>query len=97
LGSTDTSSGRVVLGAIAVIYFISLVSGLLLSHVRNLALFSYVQVMLDTLFVTGIVLLTGGLDSPFSFFYPLAILNAPFLFYPHPALLSPSLSPPSYP
>lgn len=92
LGSTDTSSGRIVLGAIAVIYFISLVSGLLLSHVRNLALFSYVQVMLDTLFVTGIVLLTGGLDSPFSFFYHLAILNAAFLLYRHGALVAASLA-----
>ena len=72
LGGVDTSSGRVVLSAIAIIYFISLSSALLLSQVRNLTLFAYGQVVLDTLFITGIVLLTGGLDSPFSFFttYP---------------------------
>ncbi|HEV8716331.1 MAG TPA: sigma 54-interacting transcriptional regulator [Candidatus Binatia bacterium] len=92
LTGTDTSSGRVVLYTIAVIYFISLASGLLLSEVRNLTLFSYAQVVFDTLFVTGIVLLTGGLDSPFSFFYHLSILNAAFLLHRHGALVAASLA-----
>ncbi len=91
-GGIDTSSGRVVLSAIAVIYFISLSSALLLSYVRNLTLFAYGQVVLDTLFITGIVLLTGGLDSPFSFFYNLSILNAAFLLYRHGALVAASLA-----
>src|SRR5262245_13981502 len=92
LGGTNSSSGSVVLYTIAVIYFISLVSGLLLSRVRDLMLFSYAQVVFDTLFVTGIVLLTGGLDSPFSLFYNLAILNAAFLLYRHGALIAASLA-----
>ena len=91
-GGVDTSSGRVVLSAIAVIYFISLSSALLLPHVRNLTLFAYGQVVLDTLFITGIVLITGGLDSPFSFFYNLSILNAAFLLYRHGALVAASLA-----
>ncbi len=91
-GGVDTSSGRVVLSAIAVIYFISLSSALLLSRVRDLTLFAYGQVVLDTLFITGIVLLTGGLDSPFSFFYNLSILNAAFLLYRHGALVAASLA-----
>ncbi len=91
-GGADTSSGRVVLAAIAVIYFISLSSALLLSRVRDLTLFAYGQVVLDTLFITGIVLLTGGLDSPFSFFYNLSILNAAFLLYRHGALVAASLA-----
>src|SRR6266446_594561 len=92
LGGTNTSSGSVVLYTIAVIYFISLASGLLLSQVRNLMLFSYAQVGFDTLFITGIVLLTGGLESPFALFYNLAILNAAFLLYRHGALVAASLA-----
>jgi PAS domain S-box-containing protein len=38
------------------------------------------------------VLLTGGLDSPFSFFYHLSILNAAFLLYRHGALVAASLA-----
>src|SRR5712692_8040914 len=91
-GGVVTSSVRVVLSAIAVIYFISLSSALLLPHVRNLTLFAYGQVALDTLFITGIVLITGGLDSPFSFFYNLSILNAAFLLYRHGALVAASLA-----
>ena len=67
--------------ALALTYFVSLVSGLLLSRVQNLSVFSYVQVTFDTLFVTGIVLLTGGLQSPFPFLYHLIILNAAFLLF----------------
>src|SRR5215510_996635 len=91
-GGADASSTRVALYTIAGIYFISLVSGLLLSHVRNLTLFSYVQVVFDTLFITDIILLTGGLDSPFSLFYNLAILNAAFLLYRQGALVAASLA-----
>ncbi|MBI3797797.1 MAG: hypothetical protein HY268_12625 [Deltaproteobacteria bacterium] len=91
-GGTDTSSSRVVLYTIAGIYFISLLSGLLLPQVRNLRLFSYLQVVFDTLFVTGIVLLTGGLESPFSLLYNLAILNAAFLLQRQGALVAASLA-----
>src|SRR2546427_13290838 len=91
LGGTNTSSGSVVLYTIAVIYFISLASGLLLSQVRNLMLFSYAQVVFDTLFITGIVLLTGGLESLFSLFYNLVILIIAFLLYRHSSIEAASL------
>jgi two-component system response regulator PilR (NtrC family) len=91
-GGTDHASSRVVLYTIAGIYFVSLVSGLLLSRIRNLTLFSYLQVVFDTLFITGIVLLTGGLASPFSLFYHLAILNAAFLLNRQGALAAASLA-----
>jgi PAS domain S-box-containing protein len=86
------SSGDLVLAAIGCTYFFSLVSGLLLTRVRNLPLFSYAQVVFDTLFVTGIVLLTGGLESPFSFLYHLAILNAAVLLFRPGALLAATLA-----
>ena len=82
--------------ALALTYFVSLVSGLLLTRVRNLSVFSYVQVTFDTLFVTGIVLLTGGLQSPFPFLYHLIILNAAFLLFRRGALVTATLAALSY-
>src|SRR5215470_17997451 len=58
---------------------ISVTSGLLLTRVQGLALFAYIQLGFDTLFTTGVILLTGGLYSPFVFLYHLAILNAAIL------------------
>ena len=78
-GGGDTPAGERLLAALGCTYFISLASGLLLTRVRNLPVFSYVQVVFDTLFVTSIILLTGGLHSPFAFLYHLAILNAALL------------------
>jgi PAS domain S-box-containing protein len=92
LSSEDFSSGRIVLGTIAGIYLVSLVSALLLSSVRNLVFFSYLQIVFDTLFITGIVLLSGGLESPFPFFYNLAILNAALLLFRRGALVAATLA-----
>lgn len=91
-GSSDMPAGGWLLGAIGFTYFVSLVSGLLLTRVRNLALFSYVQVVFDTFFITGTILLTGGLDSPFPFLYHLAILNAALLLFRPGALVAASLA-----
>lgn len=85
-------AGGRVLTAIVLTYGVSVVSGLLLTRVRNLALFSYVQVIFDTLFVTGVVLLTGGLHSPFVFLYHLAILNAALFLFQRGALVAASLA-----
>src|SRR6266850_592086 len=64
-GSFDTPSERMLLGAIIFTNLVSLTSGLLLARVRNLAVLAYTQVFFDPLFVTGIILLTGGIESPF--------------------------------
>ena len=82
--------------ALGCTYFVSLLSGLFLSRVRNLAIFSYVQVTFDTLFVSGVILLTGGLQSPFLFVYHLIILNAAFLLFQHGAYTAATLAALSY-
>jgi two-component system response regulator PilR (NtrC family) len=91
-GGTNTASGGLMLGILAGTYFFSLLSGLLLTQVRNLALFSYAQIVFDTLFVSCIVLLTGGLESPFPFLYHLAILNAALLLFRPGALCAATLA-----
>ncbi len=58
---------------------ISATSGFLLTRARQLTIFAYAQLGFDTLFTTGVILLTGGLYSPFVFLYHLAILNAAVL------------------
>jgi two-component system, NtrC family, response regulator PilR len=62
--------------AIIITNVISVASSLLLTRLQGLAFFAYVQLGFDTLFTTGVILLTGGLYSPFVFLYHLAILNA---------------------
>ena len=90
-GGATSASGQV-LGAIGVAYFVSLLSGLLLTKVHNLPLFSYVQVVFDMFFVTGIIVLSGGLGSPFLILYHLAILNAAFLLFRGGALIAASVA-----
>lgn len=91
-GGIDTPSEKLLFGMIGATYLISLLSGLLLTRVQSLAGFSYIQVVFDTLFITGILLLTGGVNSPFLFLYHLAILNAAFLLFRRGALVAASLA-----
>lgn len=84
----DLAISEPLLLAIIIINIISALSGLLLTRVRSLALFVYVQLLFDTLLTTGIVLLTGGFYSPFVFLYHLAILNAAILLFRRGALLA---------
>jgi two-component system sensor histidine kinase PilS (NtrC family) len=72
--------------AIIITNAISVTSSLLLPRVQGLAFFAYIQLGFDTLFTTGVILLTGGLYSPFVFLYHLAILNAAVLLRRHGAL-----------
>jgi two-component system response regulator PilR (NtrC family) len=67
-------------------YIISLVSALVVARVTNLALFSHLQVNFDVLLITGIVWITGGLESPFPFLYNLAVMNGSVLLFHRGAL-----------
>ena len=62
-------------------YVVSLVSALVLARVKNPTLFSHLQVNFDVLLITGIVWITGGLDSPFPFLYNLAVMNGSVLLF----------------
>ena len=53
----------------AFIYFLTLCYAILLSRIKRLRLFAYVQVLFDVLFVTALIYLTGGIESIFSFMY----------------------------
>ena len=65
----------------AVIYFLTICYALLLKRIKRLSLFAYIQLLLDVLFVTALIYVTGGIESIFSFMYILTIINAAIMLY----------------
>lgn len=64
---------------IAVSYVQAIFSAVLLGKIHNLNLFSQAQIVWDLLFVSILILITGGVESVFSFAYLLVIVSASFL------------------
>ena len=64
------------LGLIALGYGVTAISSLLLPRVRHLLLFAGVQVAVDLVLVTLVILATGGLASPLAVLYNVVILNS---------------------
>jgi two-component system response regulator PilR (NtrC family) len=62
-------------------YVISIASALVLRWIKNPVLFAHAQIDFDVLLVTGIVLITGGIDSPLGLLYNLAIINGAILLF----------------
>jgi two-component system sensor histidine kinase PilS (NtrC family) len=76
------------LRVVAAAYAFSALSAMLLPHLRRPAAFAYVQIAFDVLLVSGVILLTGGVDSPFAFLYCLPIINAAVLLFEGGALFA---------
>ncbi len=75
-----------------VIYFLTLCYALLLDRVERYILFAYVQLLLDVLFITALIYVTGGIQSIFSFIFILTIINATIMLYRRGGLLIASAS-----
>ena len=73
---------------VALTYAFSAVSALLLPHSRRLRLYAVAQIGFDVLLVTGVIYLTGGVESPFPFLYSLPIINAAVLLFGEGALFA---------
>lgn len=73
-------------------YIFSILSliGLRVTEIRNLAL-KHIQVIWDIGFVTLLLMLTGGIDSPYSFLYMLCIISASMLLSRREALYTAGL------
>jgi transcriptional regulator with PAS, ATPase and Fis domain len=76
------------LGIVAATYAFSALSAMLLPHLRRPAAFAYVQLAFDVVLVSGVILLTGGVDSPFAFLYSLPIINGAVLLFEGGALFA---------
>ena len=64
---------------IGVAYAEALISAVLLKRISRIQFFIQLQIVWDLLFVTVLILLTGGVESVFSFAYLLVIVSASFL------------------
>ena len=69
----------VLYGFIITIFFISLVYSLLLKRVKQTISFAFIQIGIDTFFVTLIIFGTGGFISVFSFLYLVVIIYSSML------------------
>ncbi|MGH7786248.1 MAG: sigma 54-interacting transcriptional regulator, partial [Candidatus Binatia bacterium] len=73
---------------VAATYAFSGISAILVPHLRRLDAFTFVQTVFDVLLVTGVIYLTGGIDSPFAFLYSLPIINSAVLSFGGGALFT---------
>lgn len=64
---------------VGVSYAQALITALLLRRLRVIGFLSQIQIVWDLLFVSALILLTGVVESLFSFFYLLVIISASFL------------------
>jgi two-component system sensor histidine kinase PilS (NtrC family) len=78
-GSVSRTSISPFFFLIGISYAEALASAFLLKKTINLYFFTQLQIIWDLLFVTALILLTGGVESVFSFAYLLVVVSASFL------------------
>jgi two-component system, NtrC family, sensor histidine kinase PilS len=66
---------------IGVLYLLTFIYSLLLERVRNLQLFALVQVFADLMLISGVLVASGGANSPFSVLYAVSIVSGSILLY----------------
>jgi two-component system, NtrC family, sensor histidine kinase PilS len=78
LSDADMSSpsARLLSGIIVGTYTLTIVYALLLDRVSRLERLAYAQLCVDLILATLLVHITGGAQSAYTFFYPLAIIGA---------------------
>jgi len=64
---------------VGIAYFEALISALVLQVLSKYYFFAQLQIVWDLIFVSALILLTGGIESVFSFAYLLVIVSASFL------------------
>ena len=75
-----------------IIYFLTVCYAVVLTRLKDLRLFGYIQLVLDAVFVTALIYVTGGIESTFSFLYILTIINAAIMLYRRGGMLIASAS-----
>jgi two-component system sensor histidine kinase PilS (NtrC family) len=82
LGETSSSFAPpllVLYGIIITIFFLSLSYAVLLKRIKQDVAFAFIQIAVDTFFVSVIIFVTGSFFSVFSFLYLLVIINSSML------------------
>lgn len=73
-------------------YFLTGVYIVIIPRLNNLVAFAYIQLFWDVMMITGLVLLTGGIDSIFTFLYIPLIIAASIILYRSGGFIVASLS-----
>ncbi len=73
-------------------YLVTIFYALFLKRVRDLRRFIFIQIVIDQLFITGLIYFTGGKESFFPITYIFSIIGSSFIFYKRGAFFSASLS-----
>jgi two-component system, NtrC family, sensor histidine kinase PilS len=74
------------------LYSLTIIYSLLLSRVKNLFVFIYIQLVLDVLAEIGLIYITGGIESWFSFTLILTVLSSSILLNKRAGYVMASLS-----
>ena len=77
---------------IGVSYLAALISAVILKYVKHSRHFTEIQIVWDLLFITALILLSGGVESVFSFAYLLVIVSTSFLLNRRMTLLAAACS-----
>jgi two-component system sensor histidine kinase PilS (NtrC family) len=77
---------------IGLFYGVTVLYALLLRKVRDLLRFTFIQMLIDQLFITGLIFFTGGKESFFPITYIFSIIGSSILFHRRGAFFSASLS-----
>lgn len=72
---------KLILLLIVITYILAICYGLIYSRVKDMVIFSYIQIILDLFIDTGIIYATGGIESIFSFLYIISIITASIILY----------------
>jgi two-component system sensor histidine kinase PilS (NtrC family) len=78
-GKMGSQSAPYLFLLLALSYLQSLISALSLLQIKRFALFAKLQLFWDLGFATCLLLITGGIESPFAFIYLLVIISGSFL------------------
>jgi len=77
---------------ISLFYLVTIIYGLFLKKTRYPKKFAFIQIVLDHLFIIGLIYFTGGVESFFPITYIFSIIGSSILFYKRGAFLSASFS-----
>ncbi len=77
---------------IVLIYFLTFFYAIALRRVKELSRFAYLQILIDTIFITSIIYTTGGIESFFSFLYLLNIISGGIILYRRGGMIIASFS-----
>jgi len=79
-------------GLISAIFVLTFIYALSIKYSKRLYLIAYIQVIVDTVLITILIFITGGIESVFTFLYPINIIGATLILYRKGGMVIASLS-----